>query len=508
MDRTGDPIRGGPPSPAPLGLALAALALASRWWSWQQTAVVFNDGPRYLRQAQAILDGQWAVALTEPYHPLYAVLASGVASLGVGLEDAAAWVSITAGSAAIVVLFALLRDAFGSPYDWLGALLAAIHPRAVEFSSDIQSEGVYLAFFLLAVWLGWRALERGSPRDAAATGVAAALAFWTRPEGIGVAMGAAVLAPWWAWRAEWGLARTTRWLAALGVAVLVGVGAYTVALHVATGEWRATQKKVVLAPATLPASAAPSGATKEAMPVREPPALRTLRPRTGATLAAAIDDLWTTARSTARPVVLVGFAIALIALRGRCGRRGLWLLGLAAAYCVLLMWLLLTAGYVSRRHILPPLLPLFGYAALGLATLWAYTGGRAQRLRRLASPAPLLIVAMLAVPFQIQPRRIDKLAERNAAEWLAAQPPGAASDAVAGIGGRIGYYARRPMIDFRGFGAAELPDAFITHGVDFAISDRAEWIAVLKRDPRFEIVHEAEAAGHRAFVFARTGADE
>ena len=62
----------------------------------------------------------------------------------------------------------------------------------------------------------------------------------------------------------------------------------------------------------------------------------------------------------------------------------------------------------------------------------------------------------------------------------------------------------RPMVDFRGFNATELPDAFAAHDIDFAISGRAAWIAVLNRDPRYDVVHEAVVGGNRAVVFKRS----
>jgi hypothetical protein len=479
--------------------AITMLALALRWYSWERTAAVFNDGPRFLRQAQAILAGDWAGAFAEPFHPLYSAATAAVAALGVDLETAAALVSVLAGTAAVAVLYVFFRDAFGAPYDWMGTLLFAVHIRAIEFSSDVQSEGLYFLLFLGATALAWRALEKASTRYAFAAGLVASLAFWTRPEGIGVALILLVLAPVWALRNGWGLAHSLRWTGALVLAASIGVGAYVIPLQTVSGEWRLTQKKVLHAPAVDEKSRLPPLVDGGAVP--QP--MRTLRPRQPKRLRAAIEDLWSTTRSAARPVVLVGWSAALLAFRGRAGPRALFLLALVGAYCAVLMGLLLNAGYVSRRHVLPPLLPLFGYAVFGLTAIWRVSLGRWPVFLRVAKPAPLLVGAMLVVPFQIQPRRIDKLAERQAAEWLADQRPQATGETVAGIGGRVGYYAQRPMVDFRGFDAGELSDALQRHGVDFAVSSRSDWIEALRGDSRYEAIHETNAGGHRAFVFRR-----
>ncbi len=478
-----------------IGGALFVVALGARWLSWERTAVLFNDGPRFLRQAEQLLQGQWAAALAEPYHPLYAAASASVAALGFELETASAAVSIAAGSVAVVLLYRFLRDAFGEPYDWLGAALFALHPRAIQFSADVQSEGLYFLLFLAAVMLAWRAFERGSAAYASGAGAAGALAFWTRPEGLAVVVVAGALAPWWARRNAWGRRQLLGWGAALACPALLGVAAYAGALHAATGAWQVTQKKTV--------ALSEAASTPNRGPSTAPDAIRTLRPRQPKALGAALDDLWYTARSAARPVVLVGWVVALVRLRGWPGPRGIWLFSLALSYGALLMWLLLTAGYVSRRHILPPLLPLFGYASIGLVVLWRGAADRARVLRRLAHPAPLLVGAMLAIPLLVPPRRIEKLAEREAAEWLALQPRRMATESVAGIGGRVGYYAGRPMVDFRGFHPSELPDALEAERVEFAISDRADWIEALQEDPRFEPIHESLAGGSRALVFAR-----
>ena len=76
---------------------------------------------------------------------------------------------------------------------WLGAALLVVHSRAVEFSSDVQSDGLYVGLFAAATWLAWRAIGSRRASLAAGAGVAAGLAYLTRPEGLGVAL---VLAAW------------------------------------------------------------------------------------------------------------------------------------------------------------------------------------------------------------------------------------------------------------------------------------------------------------------------
>lgn len=113
-------------------VALAGLVGAAawlRWVAWQRTAVLFDDGPRFLAIARALDAGWGSAALRDSFHPLYPALAAGLhRALGApdtaaAWEDAAATVSVAAGAAAVGFLFLFLRDAFGRGPAWAGAIL-------------------------------------------------------------------------------------------------------------------------------------------------------------------------------------------------------------------------------------------------------------------------------------------------------------------------------------------------------------------------------------------------
>jgi len=158
-----------------VAVGLVLLAVAVRWIRWARTDALFNDGPIFLGIARLMEGGHWGVALGHDYHPLYPLVVLALRAVlapfgGVGWETAGAAVSIAGGAASVLFLHLWLRDAFGARVALLGGLLLAVHVQAVEYSADVQSEGVYLACFTAAVWLGWRALERGRAADAAGSG--------------------------------------------------------------------------------------------------------------------------------------------------------------------------------------------------------------------------------------------------------------------------------------------------------------------------------------------------
>ena len=85
------------------------------------------------------------------------------------------------------------------------------------------------------------------------------------------------------------------------------------------------------------------------------------------------------------------------------------------------------SGYVSRRHALPPLLPLYGYVGLGAIALGTWIARAAARggvrgLRRYLAARDRSRVAVLVglgeLATQREPRRADERAARAAAEWL------------------------------------------------------------------------------------------
>ncbi|MBW2235461.1 MAG: glycosyltransferase family 39 protein, partial [Deltaproteobacteria bacterium] len=183
-----------------LGIAggLGLLAALLRYINWKQAVLMFNDGPRFLVQAQRFAAGEWESALGDPYHPLYALvtaavrLAAGIENAGpLEWERAAVAVSIFCGAASVVVFYVFAKSAFGATAAWIGAALLACNPYSIEFSSDVQSEGLFQLGFMLAVALGWSALKRGSPALAGWAGFAAAVAYLIRPEGLGVAVATA-----------------------------------------------------------------------------------------------------------------------------------------------------------------------------------------------------------------------------------------------------------------------------------------------------------------------------
>jgi len=153
--------------------------------AWSRTAVLFNDGPVFLGMAEAIRAGRWDEVLAHPFHPLYPGLVAMLAALPIDLESAAVSVSILGGLLSVVAIFCFTRRAFGREIAWLSAWTVALHPWAVDFSSDVMSDGLYAGLYLLGFAAMASVVTRPRLGMALVCGAVAGLAYLTRPEGFG-----------------------------------------------------------------------------------------------------------------------------------------------------------------------------------------------------------------------------------------------------------------------------------------------------------------------------------
>ena len=128
--------------------------------------------------AKAMHSGDWLSAISDAYHPLYPLLIS-ITHSALGLVSVESWevaavaCSALAGAASVVPLYLFIRQTFDDRAAVFAAIALAVHPYAVRYSADVQSDAVYLAFFLTGVALLSSALRSRRPALAFATGVTA-----------------------------------------------------------------------------------------------------------------------------------------------------------------------------------------------------------------------------------------------------------------------------------------------------------------------------------------------
>jgi len=502
-------------------LLLLVFAGALRWAQWSRSVTIFNDGPRFLASAQDFARGDWAAFLAQPQHPLYPIAIAAGHGLGLGWEDAGALVAVLGGCAAIGMAALFFRDAFGPLPAWLGAGLLTVHSRLVEYTSDVQSDGLYLGLFSTGVWLLWCAWTRASRRAAAAAGLATGLAYLTRPEGLGLVLVAMALAGISWLRGSWSARRALGIVGAFTATAALCVAPYMIAVRGATGQIALTQKKSVveLAGGTRPPDSKqvspPPAATPFASGARIDPGADG---RAVDTASSRATRAWEAARMLARTEksafrygALALLGVGLLAARGRPTRRGVFVAAVVGLYAGVLYALTLQSGYVSRRHALPALLPLFGYVGLGASTLGAALASRASWRpvsAALLAAGVMALVAIGELATQRVPRRDEERAARAAAEWLRSH---AAPGLLATDRSRLGYYAGMPYIALQRVDDASLASLLGESGVRYLLSDDPAEIEALQRAQqagragghRIRPIHRVRVGEREAWVFER-----
>ena len=459
-----------------LGPALIVLlAVGVRAWVAGDQEIMFNDGPEFLGVAQLLLQGEFREALSDPYHPLTAIsIALTSAVSGMGLESSGIAVSVLSGGVATAALYLLTRDLFGQRVALVAALLFAVHPEMVEVSSNVQSDGLHLALFLIGALLAWRALESGRFSHALGAGILCGLAYLTRPEGLAIGV---ILVGWLLLDLAWGRISWRGFIsvtAGFATAVLLFGGPYLVGMRVVKGEWLLTQKKRI-APIewSLP------------QPAR---------------VAEALTQL---GRAGFGGVRVPYIALALCAFRRRRPNRPtLYPLSYVALLVPVLLGVQLQEGYISDRHWLVSAALLMPFAAIGSWQVGSWLKGALPPLHERAWAVPaavgLLVVAVLAHDLRPQTEPV-KRARKQAALWLRAQEP----YTVAAPRARVAYYAGAPRhVDLNLAPEPDKLDEWLrAQAVDFVIAE-AEALPSLPPGgtPGLREIHRVEYPGGNVYV--------
>jgi hypothetical protein len=491
--------------------ALTALAAAVRVVAWEGKAVMFNDGPLFLSLARAMRAGAWSEVLQHPFPPLYPALIA-VATPWLGETRAAVAVCVAGGAAAVFALYLLVRSAFGPAEAWVAAALLAVHPVAIDYTADVQSEGLYLALFVGAAAALWPALRDARPGAAALGGALAGAAYWTRPEGIGIALAAGGLL---ALRVATRGVHRTRGLATLAALVLGAAAValpYPLLLRAELGHAAFSQKKSLAVLVGL-ASPPESGPDPELAP--DPGAAGPVapRPRPGpgagprGPAESALDVLDAGQHALSWSPLLFLLAGAWAARRRRPGLREAYVFGTLTAYAAVLFALSVSAGYVSGRHALPPLVLAFGHVAWGLLALAALLAPRLGRHARTTPGAVALALLALAAAAglarALPPSRVQEGSARAAAEWL--RHSDRAVRAVAAGKRRTAWYADAVFVGIDP--GVDTPASLRRAGASHLVLRDGELPELRARLGDASPIHRAEVDGYGASVFELGNAD-
>lgn len=452
-------------------LAILAGAVAARLWSWSWTLQMTNDGVDFLWQAQRLLAGEFGLMLRHPYHPLTGAAIAALSWITVDVLWAAVAVSVLAGALIVLAAHDLARMAF--PHlRWAGpcaALLAAVHSRTMIYTSDVQSDGLFLALFLLALRMLFSGVEHNvCRRRLAAAGVLAGLAYLTRPEGlfVSLAVGLWALSVWSGTGPS--RARVASGVAVFALALVVVSLPYVLVVQRTTGNWGISMKPSMSAIGL--ADTAPSTKPPQESPIRSPKVRRsraanrvvetpstptTQQPKQGSVVplawglgsaapsepSAFIESLGlfvNTLREDALVLAAIGFALLWHRRRGLASL----VLIMIGAWLALCAYHLSQSTYLSARHVMVPTVMLLPLGGAGIAVAWNAARDRVWLTRSIRILVVLSLFAMLWSG--VRARHEDHGPRLQALGWITGQT---AEDERIGVHRRKdGWYAQRRVL--------------------------------------------------------------
>ena len=443
-------------------------------WMAGHSAVMFNDGLRYIAQARRIDAGSWKDAILRSVdHPAYPLaIATAHRTLGApdtpdGWQKAAQAASVVAGALWVVPLYLVALELFGGASAWLAVLLAFVVPTTGHVLADVLSEGLFLLFWTWGLYTALRFLRDGSFAWLPPTIGFAALSYLVRPEGLLLPMALV------ACLAAMPLLRSTRmlwprWWAAVGFLVIGP--ALLVGPYVAMKGGLGTKPAIAKLLGTAPRAAAT--AVERQRPLDPNQSTATTYALATKAMAEAVRDSVTI---PLLPFAVVGFAMAWPP--GARSRSWLLVTIILVATALALIRLHATGGYCTPRHAMVIAYLLIPAAASGLHQLvnrltipgrWI---GREDAAYK-PGPAVWLVVVGGLLAFSgretLAPINEPMAGYRDAGRWVAEHVP--AGEKVADLTGLSLFYGERD-----GYTYANIIDAPNDRGLRYVVVREAHF---------------------------------
>jgi len=130
---------------------ILALGLLARLWFVWAAPVAYGDAINYSWVAWFIGHGQASVA-DSFWHSLFDFWQAGLVAAGLGQYAALVLASLVPGLLLVAIVFDLTRRLYGYTAARIAGIIAALHPRLVEYSVNGYAETFYLCCAVLALW--------------------------------------------------------------------------------------------------------------------------------------------------------------------------------------------------------------------------------------------------------------------------------------------------------------------------------------------------------------------
>ena len=165
---------------------LLIISLSVRIYLSVFTYVIKNDSVAFMQNAKFFANGDFSSGLRHDYHPLYSLIMAVLYKVVPNMELSGTIISVLFGTLTVIVFYLIGKSVFDQKVSFVSAIILAFHPYAVRFSADIISDSAYFFFFISALGSGYFAITNRKILLFVLTGICSALAYLTRPEGIGI----------------------------------------------------------------------------------------------------------------------------------------------------------------------------------------------------------------------------------------------------------------------------------------------------------------------------------
>ena len=166
-------------------LLLLGVTFGLRLYAVLMAKAIAFDSAFYGFMARDFLQGNYVEGLSQPFHPFYPLLIALIAPDATHVEITGRLISLVMGTATLILVYYLAKEVVSQKAAALAALFYCFHPHLVTFSGILLSEATYWFLLTLSVFLFWIGLKRGKSLELIFSGFFLALAYLTRPEGIG-----------------------------------------------------------------------------------------------------------------------------------------------------------------------------------------------------------------------------------------------------------------------------------------------------------------------------------
>lgn len=458
---------------------LLVIAFIVRLYAAFHTPVIAKDSIIYMQNAIHISSGEFVKGL-EGYPPVYSILIAISYRLIGNVEYAGQAVSVLMGTLALLPFYGLTKEIFGRQIALWGAIFFAFHPFLIQHGGEVISESTYIFFFVSALYMAWKALKHEDLIYFLSFGFLTALAYLTRPEGIGLFVGFIIWLPihFWLHRKKPSLLFFGRVLCVFLPFLFLGT-LYLYQVRQITGEWRFNAKRDMIADSGLKGAINAESPSEEKVS-KEPYASK---PFQGWVETKSLSGFMIRYFKTFFLLILKFTGILhqlffsfVIYLLIKKKFFSYYLEGeLFLAFFSILYLVAMALLYVDGRHLLQ-LVPLFlPWAAAGFLELSRRfeSLGHSFKVRnlqlRLSSQALLIILTIcILLPKTLAGHRIDKLPLKDAGAWIRSQK--VSSPSILSTDSRVAYYAQGRHIQLADPG--EL--------VSFILESKPDFVVIVK----------------------------